>query len=151
MSPSSPNLSEPTVLVFETTAGEPPVDFLGETSGLVYFISMAHSERYGADHPLAKAASIMKRRMGLKINPLLNFGDANAETSEERELLDRLWQDAAPVAAAARAAAEAIESEDELRELTSNFPDLADRLEELAEMADWAAERDAKVRLTYAL
>jgi hypothetical protein len=142
---------EPTVLIVETTAGEPPVEFLGETSGLVYFMSMAHSERYGADHPLAKAASIMKRRMKLAINPLLNFGDANAETSEERELLEKLWQDAAPLAAAARAAADAIDLTDDVRELTSGFPDLPDRLRELAEMADWAAERAAKIRLTYAL
>lgn len=144
-------MPEPTVLIVETTAGQPPIEFLGETSGLVYFMSMAHSERYGADHPLAKAASIMKRRMKLAINPLLNFGDANAETSEERGLLDRLWQDAPPLAAAARSAADAIEAEDELRELTSGFPDLPDRLRELAEIADWAAERGARVRLTYAL
>jgi len=144
-------MPEPTVLIVETTAGEPPVEFLGETSGLVYFMSMAHGERYGADHPLAKAASIMKRRMKLAINPLLNFGDANAETSEERELLEKLWQDAAPLAAAARAAADAIEATDDLRELTSRFPDLPERLRELAEIADWASDRDAKVRLTYAL
>ena len=115
-------MTEPTVLIVETTAGEPPVEFLGETAGLVYFMSMAHSERYGADHPLAKAGSIMKRRMKLAINPLLNFGDANAETSEERELLEKLWQDASPVAIAARAAADAIETTDDLRDLTSRFP-----------------------------
>jgi hypothetical protein len=142
---------EPTVLIVETTAGEPPVEFLGETSGLVYFISMAHSERYGADHPLAKAAAIMKRRLKLPLAPLMNFGDANAETSEERELLDRLWQDAAPLAEAARSAADAIETNEELREMTSTFPDLADRLRELAEIAEWADEQGAKVRLTYAL
>jgi hypothetical protein len=144
-------MPEPTVLIVETTAGEPPVEFLGETACLVYFMSMAHSERYGADHPLAKAASIMKRRMKLAINPLLNFGDANAETSEERALLEKLWQDATPLAEAARAAANAIETTDDLRELTDRFPDLPDRLRELAEIADWAAERGAKVRLTYAL
>jgi len=144
-------MPEPTVLIVETTAGEPPIEFLGETSGLVYFMSMAHSERYGADHPLAKAASIMKRRMKLAINPLLNFGDANAETSEERQLLEKLWQDASPVAIAARAAADAIETTDDLRDLTSRFPDLPDRLRELAQIAEWAAQREAKVRLTYAL
>ena len=144
-------MPEPTVLIVETTAGEPPGEFLGETSGLVYFMSMAHSERYGADHPLAKAASIMKRRMKLAINPLLNFGDANAETSEERQLLEKLWQDAAPLASAARAVADAIDTTDDLSELTSRFPDLPDRLRELAEIADWAAAQDAKVRLTYAL
>jgi hypothetical protein len=144
-------MPEPTVLIVETTAGEPPVEFLGETAGLVYFMSMAHSERYGADHPLAKAASIMKRRLRLPINPLLSFGDANADTTEEREMLERLWQDAAAVAAAAQAAAGAIEANEELRELTSGFPELVDRLRELAEIAAWAAAQGAQVRLTYAL
>lgn len=144
-------MPEPTVLIVETTAGEPPLEFLGETSDLVYFMSMAHSERYGADHPLAKAASIMKRRMKLPINPLLNFGDANAETSEERQLLEKLWQDAAPLAAAARAAADAIATTDDLQALTSLFPELPARLRELAEIAEWAAAHGARVRLTYAL
>lgn len=146
-----PDEPSATILIVETTAGDPPAEFLGETAGLVYFISMAHSERYGADHPLAKASSIIKRKMRIPIAPLLNFGDANAETSEERELLERLWQDAAPLAEAATRAAEAIESEPELQELTSGFPELAERLRELSEMATWAAGQGAQVRLTYVL
>jgi len=141
----------PTLLIVETTAGEPPVEFLGDTAGIVYFISMAHGVRYGADHPLAKAAAIMKSRMKIKIAPLLNFGDARADTSEEIELLERIWQDAGPLAEAARATAAAIEETPELRELTSAFPELPDRLRELAEMADWATAQGAQVRLTYAL
>jgi hypothetical protein len=146
-------MTEPstTLLVVETTAGDPPVEFLGDTADIVYFISMAHSERYGADHPLARASSIIKRKLRINIRPLLNFGDANAETSEERTLLEKLWQDAAPVAEAAAGAAEAIESEADLQELTSHFPELPDRLRELSAMAAWAAEQGAKVRLTYIL
>ena len=83
---------------------------------------MAHSERYGADHPLAKASSIIKRKMRIPIGPLMNFGDANAETSEERTLLEKLWQDAAPLAEAATRAAEAIESEPELQEPDLGIP-----------------------------
>jgi hypothetical protein len=89
--------------------------------------------------------------MKIKIAPLLNFGDARADTSEEIELLERIWQDSGPLAEAARATAAAIESTPELRELTSAFPELPDRLRELAEMADWAAGQGAQVRLTYAL
>lgn len=140
-----------TLLIVETTAGDPPIEFLGDTADIVYFISMAHSERYGAAHPLAKASSIIKRKLRIPIGPLMNFGDANAETSEERTLLEKLWQDAAPLAEAATRAAEAIESEPELQELTAGFPELAERLQELAAMAAWAAEQDAKVRLTYVL
>jgi len=140
-----------TVLIVETTAGDPPIEFLGETSDLVYFMSMAHSERYGANHPLAKAASIIKRKLRIPIGPLMNFGDANAETSEERELLERLWQDAGPLAEAAIKAANAIETEPELQELTAAFPELSERLRELSAMAVWSAERGARVRLTYSL
>jgi hypothetical protein len=146
-------MAEPsqTILIVETTAGDPPVEFLGDTADIVYFISMAHSERYGADHPLAKASSIIKRKLRIPIGPLMNFGDANAETSEERALLEKLWQDASPLAEAATRAADAIESEAELQELTSAFPELTERLRELSAMASWAAEQGAKVRLTYIL
>ncbi len=141
----------PTVLIVETTAGDPPVEFLGPSSDIVYFISMAHGERYGAAHPLARAAFVIKRKLRLNITPLLNYGDARVDSSEEAALLEKLWQDPAPLAAAARAVADAIEATEELRELTVDFPELPDRLRDLAGMADWAAEQGAKVRLTYVL
>jgi hypothetical protein len=141
----------PTVLIFETKAGDPPVEFLGDSSDIVYFISMAHSERYGADHPLAKASSVIKRRLRVPMGPLLSFGDAAAENAVEEELLERLWQDATGLAESARSVASAIESDEKLREMTSALPELPERLRELAAMADWAAEQGAQVRLTFVL
>ncbi len=141
----------PTVLIFETTAGDPPVEFLGDSSDIVYFISMAHSERYGAAHPLAKAASAIKRRLRIPMGPLLSFGDAAADNAAEEELLERLWQDAAGLADCARSVAAAIESDEELREMTSTLPELPERLRELAAMADWAGGQGAQVRLTFVL
>lgn len=143
--------NSPTVLIFETTAGEPPVEFLGDSGDIVYFISMAHSERYGADHPLARASSVIKRRLRIPMGPLLNFGDAATDNAAEEELLERLWQDAAGLAECARAVASAIESDEELREMTFALPELPDRLRELAAMADWAGAQGAQVRLTFAL
>ena len=144
--------TEPTTLIVETTSDEQcPYDFLGDSGEIVYFISMAHSERYGADHPLAKAAALLKRRLRVNISPLLNFADARTENVEEEALLERLWQDAAPLAESARAAAEAIEGTPELRGLTADLPELPDRLRELADIAYWAAERGAQVRLTYVI
>lgn len=140
-----------TILIFETTAGDPPAEFLGPTSDVVYFVSMAHSERYGAGHPLARATFVLKRKLRVKMAPLLNFGDAAAESSEERELLTKLWQAPEPLAESARAVAEALATNDELRDLTADFPELAERLRELAAMADWAASQGAEVRLTYVL
>ena len=141
-----------TALIVETTADQDcPLEFLGDSADIVYFISMAHSERYGAGHPLAKAAGFLKRRLGVDLAPLLTYADARAESSEEERALESMWQDAAPLAESARRAAGAIESTPEVRELTADFPELPERLRELAAMADWAAERAAKVRLTYVL
>lgn len=144
--------ASPTTLIVETTAAEPcPIEFLGDTADIVYFISMAHTERYGADHPLAKAAAIIKRQQRLNMAPLLNFADARTDNAEEERMLERVWQDGAPLAQAARNVAEAIEGTPQLRELTAAFPELPERLKELAAIADWAAERGARVRLTYVI
>lgn len=150
--PFSCGESSPTTLIVETTAHELcPVEFLGNTGDIVYFISMAHTERYGADHPLAKAAAVLKRRLRVNMAPLLKFADARTESAEEEQMLESLWQDAAPLAEASRTVAEAIEGTPELRELTAAFPELPERLKELAGIAAWAAERGAKVRLTYVI
>jgi alkylhydroperoxidase/carboxymuconolactone decarboxylase family protein YurZ len=140
----------PTTLIVETTADEPcPLDFLGDTADIVYFISMAHTERYGADHPLAKAAAVLKRTLRINMAPLLKFADARTDNAAEEEMLEGLWQDAVPLAETARTVAEAIEATAELGELISSFPELPERLKELAGIAAWAAERGARVRLTY--
>ncbi len=142
----------PTTLIVETTADEEcPLDFLGDSGDIVYFISFAHSERYGADHPLAKAAALMKRRLRVNLAPLLTFADARTDDEAEERLLETLWQDAGPLADAACNVAHAIEDTWELRELTGQFPELPERLRELGGMASWADERGARVRLTYAL
>jgi hypothetical protein len=144
--------SGPTTLIVETTAGEePPVDFLGPSSDIVYFVSFAHTERYGAHHPLAKAAAILKRKLRINVTPLMTFADARVEDEEDAALLERVWQDGGPLAESARSVAAAIEGDADLRELTSDFPELPERLRELAEIAAWAAERGAMVRLTYVL
>jgi hypothetical protein len=112
-------------------------------------MSFAHMERYGADHALARAASIIKRQLRINISPILSFGDARADDPEEERALAALWQDAAPLAHCCRQVVEAIRIEPKLQELTKGFPELTERLQELAEMAQWAAERGEKVRLTY--
>jgi hypothetical protein len=145
-------MTGPTALIVETTAGEEcPLEFLGDSADIIYFMSFAHSERYGSSHALSKAAGALKRRLKVDLAPLLTFADANVESSEEEAALESMWQDPGPLAASARAVAEAIEGDDELREMTADFPELPERLRELAAMADWAAERDARLRLTYVL
>ena len=146
-------MSEPaaTALIVEITAEEDcPLEFFGDSADIVYFISFAHSERYGSSHPLSKAARILKR---LRINlvPLLTFADARTESAAEEQALETMWQDPAPLAECARRVAQEIEATEQLRELAADLPELPDRLRELASMADWAAERGAKIRLTYVI
>ncbi|MCH8814928.1 MAG: hypothetical protein IH957_07500 [Chloroflexi bacterium] len=144
--------SSPTTLIVETTANEEcPIDFLGDSADIVYFISFAHSERYGADHPLAKASSILKRKLGIKLGPLLNYADARTENKEEEEHLERMWQDPVALQDCARAVADALETSADIRELLKAFPELPDRLRELADMAVWATAQGAKMRLTYVI
>ncbi|MCH7998312.1 MAG: hypothetical protein IIA91_02385 [Chloroflexi bacterium] len=146
-------MSEPaaTALIVEITAEDDcPLEFFGDSADIVYFISFAHSERYGSSHPLSKATRILKR---LRINlvPLLTFADARTESAAEEQALETMWQDPAPLAECARRVAQEIEATEQLRELSADFPELPDRLRELASMADWAAERGAKIRLTYVI
>jgi len=147
-------MTEPaaTALIVETTAEEEcPLEFLGDSADIVYFISFAHSERYGSSHPLSRAAGVLKRQLQIDLVPLLTFADARTESADEERALETMWQDAAPLAESARRVAAAIEATPRLRELTEDLPELPDRLRELADMADWVAGRGAKIRLTYVI
>ena len=142
----------PTTLIVETTAAEDcPVEFFGDSADIVYFISFAHSERYGADHPLAKATSILKRKLGIKLGPLLNYADARTENAAEEEHLERIWQDPAGIAQCALQVADALQKTPELAAMIETFPELPDRLRELAEIAAWATQQGAQMRLTYVI
>ena len=141
-----------TALIVETTAEEEcPLEFFGDSADIVYFISFAHSDRYGSSHPLSQAAGVLKRQLQINLSPLLTFADARTESRDEERALETMWQDPSPLAKSARLVAAAIEWTPRLRELTADFPELPERLRELAGMADWAAEHGAKIRLTYVI
>lgn len=139
-------------LQVETTAeGEPP-QFLGPTSDLVHFLSFAVAERYGATHDLSGAARILRERgRGDVLRPLLTFAEDNPADADDRRDMEQIWQDAQPVAGAARWAAGEIRSSRVLRQLTADFPQLLPRLDELAQIAAWSAERGARIRLLFRL
>lgn len=133
-------------------SGESPVEFAGDTAPLVYFLSFAFSARYGAQHELTKA-SLLLRGGGHKIDlkPLLTFADRDAEDDADRRELERVWQDAAPLAECCRRVVEAVDADAAVREQLAEFPALRDRIEELGSIAAQAAERGARVRLTYTM
>ena len=151
MAKEDSRIGTPTLIVEFDPEHDCPIDFLGESSDLVYFISFAYSERYGSAHDLACLASHLKRDLGINLKPLVTFGDAQCENTEEEQALEALWQEGEPLARCCREVATAVDSTPKLKRLSSDFPDLSDRLGELGEMAAWAAGRSARIRLTYTL
>ena len=138
---------------FETDAAEPcPIAFGGADDVLVYFLSLAFSTRYGSLHPLSQLALLLRGEMKINLTPLTTFADRNVEEEADQVELDRVWQDAAPLAATLAAVTTALASgDDRIAQLTEDFPDLRARLEDLQRMAEWAAEREARVRMTFEL
>lgn len=141
-----------TALVVETTAQEEcPYRLSGSGAELVYFLSFAVAERFGAQHELSQAAGILKRELRLNLAPLLTFSDARVEGEDDRRELERIWQEPARLAECCRQVVDAVAGSPRLQERVSEFPDLVVQLEELAQIAEWAASKGAKVRLTFTL
>ncbi len=138
---------------FETDAPEPcPLAFAGQADVLVYFLSLAFSTRYGSLHPLSQLALLLRGEMHIDLAPLTTFADRDVEVEADQVELDRVWQDAAPLAATLRAVTAALAAGDErIARLTEDAPDLAARLADLQLMVEWAVERDARVRMTFEL
>ena len=129
-----------------------PHAFAGDTSDVVYFLSFAFSARYGSTHELSRASLLLRGEFNIDLRPLLTFADRQAEDAADKRELERVWQEAAPLAECCRQVVAALDSGNpQLRELTADFPALRDRLDELARMGIWAADRGAKVRLTFEL
>ena len=140
-------------LHFETDAAEPcPLAFGGPSDVLVYFLSLAFSTRYGAQHDLSKLALLLRGERKIDLGPLLTFADRDVEVDADARELERVWQDAAPLAATLARVNEALDAGDpRIDELTAGSPGLRERLCDLQRMAEWAAARGARVRLSYDL
>jgi hypothetical protein len=140
-------------LYFETDAGEPcPIEFGGASEPLVAFLSFAFAARYGAQHDLTKLAMLLRGERKIDLAPLLTFADRDVEVDADRRELERVWQDAAPLAATIDAVVGAFESGDErIDALLAGTPGVLPRLRELGAMAHWAADRNARARLTFEL
>ena len=142
----------PAVIVETDPPIEPPPSLSSDSAPLVYFLSFAFAARYGAQHELTKASLLLRggdHKIDLK--PLLTFADRDAEDEADRRELERVWQDAAPLAECCRRVVEAIDGDPTVRDELRDFPALRDRIEELGRIAGQAAERGARIRLTYTM
>jgi hypothetical protein len=140
-------------LFLETDADEPcPIEFDGPSDILVYFLSLAFSTRYGSIHPLSQLALLLRAEQKIDMKPLTTFADRAVEDPADQRELDRAWQDAGPLAETIAAVNAALASGDpRIVELTADAEGLHPRLAELQWMAAWAAERNARVRMTFDL
>ena len=125
--------------------------FAGDTSDLVWFLSWAFAARYGASHELTLAAVRLRQAHHVDLAPLLTFADREIEEPADAEELDRVWQDAGPLADCCEAVVAAFDADSELAGLRQEYPGLRNRLAELGRAARLAAERGARVRISYTM
>jgi hypothetical protein len=141
----------PTLYVDTDPLDETP-SFAGDTAPLVYFLSFAFATRYGAQHALAKAALLLRGGAHkIDLRPLLTFADRAIDDPADERDLERAWQEATPLAECCARVVAAIDADDAVREQLAEFPTLRDLIDELGWIASQAAERGARVRLTYTM
>ena len=129
-----------------------PFAFTDDPAIVLFFQSWAYSLDFGGTHELAQAAQHLKTQRRLDLKPLLRYADRDIETPNDQREMDRSWQSAAELAACSRAVAEVWAAPDAtLAPLIAGYAHLAPRLLELAAMCDWAAARDARVRMSFLL
>jgi hypothetical protein len=139
------------VLDFEPPQTDAP-QFASDTADLVFFLSWAFSTRYGASHELSIAAVILRSEFKIDLQPLLTFADRGVEDPADEEALERAWQEAAPLAECCSLIFEALGSDEKrLTALRDEYPSLSDNVRELGRIAGWAAQHDARIRITYVL
>ncbi|MGB2695192.1 MAG: hypothetical protein WBD55_08405 [Dehalococcoidia bacterium] len=142
----------PTLHVDLDPPPELPPAFSGDTSALVYFLSFAFAARYGAQHELTKASALLRGgEHQIDLKPLLTFADRDTDDPADEKELERVWQDAGPLADCCRRVVAAIDADPAIREQIVDFPTLRDSIEELAGIASWSAKRGIRVRLTYTM
>jgi hypothetical protein len=140
----------PSILVeLDPPASEAPT-FSIDSAPLVYFLSFAFSARYGAQHELSKASMLLRSgEHTIDIKPLLTFADRDVDDPADDKELQRVWQDAPPLAECCRLVVEAIDADPAIRDLLANFPTLRDLIADLRDIAAGAGE--GRVRLTYTM
>ena len=129
-----------------------PFTFTDDPVVILFFASWAYSVEFGGTHELAAAAMHLRRAYKLDLKPIVKYADRNIEGEADKREFERSWQPAVDLATCARAVASAWDHPDErLAPLIEGYEHLAPRLLELAAMCDWAAARDARVRMSFDL
>lgn len=142
----------PSVIVETDPPIEPPPSFSIDSAPLVYFLSFAYAARYGAQHELTKASMLLRTgEHKIDLKPLLTFADREVENEADRAELERVWQDAGPLAECCRSVVAAIDADASVREQLAAFPTLRNLIDELGRIAAEAAGQGARIRMSYTM
>ena len=92
---------------------------------------------------------LLRGELGINLRPL-TFADREVEMEADAEMLEKAWQDAAPLAEACEQVAEALGGDDaRLVAIREDYPTLQGQVAELGRIADTAAQRGARIRVTF--
>ncbi len=139
-------------LFVESDAAEPgPFRFTRDAEDLLALLSFGVAEPFGSMHPLTQLVRRLRRERGLDLTPLLTFYDRNVEDAADAANLEAAWQDAAALRECVVAVRAALADDAEAVPLTADFPAIPPLLGELEGMAAWAAEREARIRISFSL
>jgi len=142
----------PQIILDFDPAWEDAPAFEGETSDLVYFLSWAFSARYGANHEMSLASLILRGEFGIDLKPLLTFADRDVEMEADAEMLEKAWQDAAPLAETCEKVVDALGSDEKrLVALQEDYPRLRENIATLGKIAAAASGRQSRIRVTFEL
>jgi hypothetical protein len=126
--------------------------FARDTSDLVYFLSWAFSARYGGNHEMSVASLVLRGEYGIDLKPLLTFADRDVEMEADQDMLDRAWQDPGPLEDCCEQVARAFRGDDQrLSAVAAEYQALPELIEELGRIASWAADKGARIRVTFTM
>lgn len=139
-------------LFVESDAAEAgPFTFSGDSGELLALLSFGIAEPHGSQHALTEFVRALQRDHGVDVTALLTFYDRDVEDAIDEANLEAAWQDAAALHDCLVAVHEALSANARLRGYLTPFPSIPRGLEELQAMAAWAAQREARIRISFSL
>lgn len=144
-------------VIVESDASQPegsPSDlftFSVETIDLLALLSFGYAEPFGSQHQLTLFVRRLRQQHGIDITPLMTFYDRDVTDDEDLANLEAAWQPAAALSATLQATLAALSDDAKTAALLDGFDQLNILLPELSAMADWAAAREARIRLSFSM
>ena len=139
-------------LFVESDASEPgPFRFRRDPRDLLALLSFGVAEPFGSMHVLTQLVRRLRIDRRLDVQPLLTFYDRDVSDEQDAVNLEAAWQEPGALVECIAGVRAAIAADPEAATLMADFPAIPALLQELEAMARWAAERSARIRITFSL